>query len=93
MIWLKRCQILLDNEELNTEQMKFILGKRHETVRELRIEMLADFKSKGIELYDNRFIPTDLFLEYIEKDYSYFENKAKREARLKELERRTHESK
>lgn len=79
--WAKKYELLL-NEELNTEQMKFILGRSHDVVRKMRIEMLAGFKKEGIKLYSNKLIPTELFLKHIGRNLQYYERKMIQEYKL-----------
>lgn len=73
----------VEKPTLNTEQMKFILERRHSYVKKLRIEMIAKFKEEGIKLYSNKRIPTELFLKYIGRNMQYYERKMIQEAKLR----------
>lgn len=86
MKWLERYEILLE-DRLNTEQMKKILGKGHNSVRKFRIEMIAELELKGIKLANPMLIPTELFLEHIGKDMEYYEHKMIKEAEIERIKK------
>lgn len=84
MCWIEKCEILLQ-PEVNTTNIMKVLGKGHEYSRKLRQEIVIHYKDKGIIFEDVHRIPTDLFLEYIGKPYSYFETKARQQSRLQKM--------
>ncbi|QIK56630.1 hypothetical protein G7059_01600 [Erysipelothrix sp. HDW6A] len=93
MKWLEKYEVLVNNEELNTEHLKLFVGKVHRVARQYRIDLVAELEQKGIKLANPMLIPTELFLEHIGKDMNYFETKMKQEAKIAKYRKEREETK
>lgn len=81
MIWDKKYEIAI-SETINTKGIGILLGKPHKKARETRIEFLVWVEDQDIKLADYKNIPTELFLEFLEKDIKYYERKMNQELKL-----------